>query len=172
MSIITSNVEILKRYFSSPLNEERYHPVYRWKTASHTNEQEYMNIPVYWFNADDIDHQIGKPSLDYIEEFARGQDYDAKYYYACEFQMSDFSLKGKVSTDMAADEKGDNFFIDLEESEFWARTKNPLEYEDAMYIVRNEDGTMHLNTGFELLSELQERGYNGKLWAIVEDYCA
>jgi hypothetical protein len=171
MSIITSNVEILRRYFSSPLNVQRFHPVYRWNNASYTEDQEYKDIPVYWFDVDDIDHQEGKPSLEYIEEFAQIQDYEGKYYYACEFQMSDFSLTGKVSTDMAADEKGDNYFITLENSKFWASCKNPLEYEDAMYIVRNEDGTMHLNTGFEVLAELQERGYNGKIWAIVEDFC-
>ena len=168
MSVITSRVNIIKRYWDSPMNDKRRYEPYRWNNAVSTADMEYLELPVMLSETTVV---AKKPSEEYLRVFAEQDGNEANYYYMCEFQMSDFSLYGKVSTDLCCDETGRDFYIDIEESKYYSQCENPLEdEEDLMFINRLEDGTFHLNSGFELLSELEERGYNGKVWAFVSDY--
>ena len=169
MSIITSQVNIKKRYWESPSSQDRYHEPYQWRGCISTKDHAYKNIPIK-YKTNSLNPI--KPSDEYLSRFSREDGLTYKYYYLCEFNMSDFNLNGKVSTDMGCDETGKHFYIDENILYYYSVTENPLENEEnTMYINRMNDGTFHLNTGFELLAELEERGYNGIVWAIVSDEC-
>jgi hypothetical protein len=173
MSIITSRVQIQKRYWESPLNEERKFGVYKWEGSISTADEEYLTQVPIKFKAEDVESQ--KPTEESLMTFAAEDGYSATSYYLCEFQMSDFGLHKKVSTDAGCDETGKEYFIDLADAKYYAYCKNPLslieDEEPAMYIEKLIDGTLHLNCGFELLAELEEREYEGKIWAVVADNC-
>ena len=169
MSIITSQVNIKKRYWESPSVQDRHHEPYEWNGCLSTGSQEYKNISIR-FKSDKL--SVKKPSDEYLYRFAREDGFSAKYYYLCEFNISDFNLNGKVNTDMGCDETGKHFFIDENIMYYHSVTENPLKNEEnTMYINRMDNGTFHLNTGFELLAELEERGYTGTVWAVVADNC-
>ena len=168
MTIFPNKVNVMKRYWEAPLNLHRRDPPYRWNGAISTADILYLELPVLMTDETVVAH---KPSTEYLKSIADRDGREAQYYYVCEFQMSDFDLYGKVSTDMCCNETGKDYYLDLIESKYFSQCENPLEEEeDTMFIQRYEDGTFHLNTGFELLAELQERGYNGKVWAVVADY--
>lgn len=170
MSIITSDVNIKKRYWESPSHQEkRHYEPYRWNGSVLTSDDEFKEVPIK-FSAKFV--KPSKPSYEFLCDFANSDGYSAKHYYLCEFQMSDFQLNGKVNIDMGCDETGKHFIIDIEELKRFSDCVNPLSNEnDTFFIDRLEDGTLHLNTGFELLAELEERDYKGPVWAIVADNC-
>jgi hypothetical protein len=171
MSILTSQVEIKRRYWESPASKERLYAPYEWKGCTSTADKAYRDIPVV--HTDEETLVPIKPSQEYLEKFAQDDGYEATHYYLCEFQMSDFALNGKVNIDMGCDETGKHFFIDLQQMFLkYTRIENPLENEqNTFYIDRFQDKTFHLNTSFELLAELEERGYTGPVWAVVADRC-
>lgn len=167
--VLTNRVQVLQRYHQCESNDVRTHEPYRWNTAVATNEEEYLNCEVFYQNGDEIFSE--KPSSEYASNFAAEDGYDANYYYLCEFQMRDFGLREKVSTDFCSDEVG-HFYVELDKAKYWAGIENPLlaEHNEPFFINKESNGTFHLNTGYELLNELRYRGYNGSVWAIVSDY--
>lgn len=171
MSIITNRVQIQKRCWEAPMNEKRHYPVYKWDTAVSTSDSEYMTQVPIIYNADSVENQ--KPTEEALMTFAAADRYTANAYYLCKFNMSDFNLHGKVSTDMSCDESGRDYFIDIADAIYYANCENPLylneDDEPLMYVDRIEDGTFHLNVGFEILAELEERGYQGDVWTVVAD---
>jgi hypothetical protein len=168
--LITSDVKIKKRYWEAPsVQEGRFYEPYMWNGCISTEDKYYKSIPVTYRSEDVIS---SKPSFEYLKISAKEDGYDAKHYYLCEFQMSDFALNGKVNIDMACDETGKHFYIDKSKMWYYSICKNPLSNEEnTMFINRFQDGTFHLNTGFELLAELEEREYSGSVWAVVSDEC-
>lgn len=169
-TLITSDVNIKKRYWESPSSQkERYYDPYMWNGCISTEDPEYRTINVR-YRAEDM--VPSKPSFGYLKRFAKSDGHSAKFYYLCEFQMSDFSLNGKVNIDMACDTTGKHFYIDKSIMYYYSTCKNPLSNEEnTMFINRLDDRTLHLNIGFELLAELEERGYSGSVWAVVSDEC-
>lgn len=175
MSIITSQVNIKKRYWESPSIQERYHEPYKWSGSVSTDDEEYQTLTLgySYYGGDHISAPVAiKPTYDYLCNFAREDGYSSKHYYLCEFQMSDFSFNGKVNIDMGCDETGRHFYVDMNDCKYYSTCENPFEDEaNTFYVNRLDDGTFHLNSGYELLMELIERGYNGSVWAIVSDNC-
>lgn len=173
MSLITSSTEIKKRQYEAPVNIERYHDVYRWKTAIATNESEYKNISCFFPKGTQKGTNsliVTKPSFDFLEQFFYDDGPSGNYYYLACFNMEDFGLLGtKVSTDMCSDQYG-NFFVDKGAALDCALYDNPLERCEPLFIERVSNGTFHLNDGYALLAELQKRGYDGDVWGVVSDY--
>ena len=171
MTVITNRVQVQKKYWEAPLNERRHFSVYRWDSAISTADTEYINGVPLKYGSDTVISQ--KPTEKALVTFATDDGETAASYYLCEFHMSDFGLKKKVSTDLCADETGKDYFIEPSVSQYYANCENPLALEEdqepLMYIEKLSNGTFHLNVGYELLAELEERGYDGTVWAVVAD---
>lgn len=166
--LLTNSVQISKRILESPINEVRHNQPYRWKLplpAICTSEKKYGDIPLVFSNADTVNSI--EPSMEYMEEYIKTEDDVVFYKY--KFNMNDFGMINcKISTDLCNDENGE-LYLDELDAYAVSFTQNPLE--EPFYVLREEDGTLHLQNKFEEFAELQRRGYTGEVWVIIADYC-
>jgi hypothetical protein len=163
--IITNRVKISKRLIECPLNEERFNEVYRWNDAICTSEKRYKEMPQIFPDCDTVEPI--EPSLEYMIDFVKTED--DVVFYAHKFSFSDFGLRNcKISTDLCNDASGELYLDELDALSA-SFCKNPLE--EPFYVLREQDGTLHLQNKFEEFAELHRRGYIGDVWVIIADYC-